>query len=200
MEFDANKDKKPDTRVRNWNIVVYPESAPDNWRELLDDLHIPWVESPLHDKDVEPTGELKKAHWHILLMFANKKSYKQAKGISQMLNAPNPQKCENAKGMVRYFAHMDSPHKYQYDKSGIVSHCGADVSSFLQATKSDRYKLIKEMIQFVRENDVIEMKDLIDYAMESRFEDWFPLLCDNSAFIMEQYIKSNRHGSRTNNR
>lgn len=200
MEFDANKDKKPDTRVRNWNIVVYPESAPDNWRELLDDLHIPWVESPLHDKDVEPTGELKKAHWHILLMFANKKSYKQAKEISQMLNAPNPQKCENAKGMVRYFAHMDSPHKYQYDKSGIVSHCGADVSSFLQATKSDRYKLIKEMIQFVRENDVIEMKDLIDYAMESRFEDWFPLLCDNSAFIMEQYIKSNRHGSRTNNR
>lgn len=200
MEFDANKDKKPDTRVRNWNIVVYPESAPDNWRELLDDLHIPWVESPLHDKDVEPTGELKKAHWHILLMFANKKSYKQAKKISQMLNAPNPQKCENAKGMVRYFAHMDSPHKYQYDKSGIVSHCGADVSSFLQATKSDRYKLIKEMIQFVRENDVIEMKDLIDYAMESRFEDWFPLLCDNSAFIMEQYIKSNRHGSRTNNR
>ncbi|WP_428270135.1 hypothetical protein [Enterococcus faecium] len=41
-----------------------------------------------------------------------------------------------------------------------------------------------------------EMKDLIDYALESRFEDWFPLLCDNSAFIMEQYIKSNRHGGK----
>ena len=33
----------------------------------------------------------------------------------------------------------------------------------------------------------------IDYAMENRFDDWFPLLCDNSAFIMNNYIKSIRH-------
>ncbi|EMF0445334.1 MULTISPECIES: replication protein [Enterococcus] len=191
-----SEQKKKDTRTRNWTIVVYPESAPENWRDILDEMHVPWVESPLHDKDVEPDGTVKKAHWHILLMFANKKSYAQIKEISQALNAPNPQKCENAKGMVRYFAHMDSPHKYQYDKSEIVAHGGAEIASYLQATKMERYQLISEMIRFVRENDITEMKDLIDYALESRFEDWFPLLCDNSAFIMEQYIKSNRHGGK----
>ncbi|MGZ9475178.1 replication protein, partial [Staphylococcus epidermidis] len=26
-----------------------------------------------------------------------------------------------------------------------------------------------------------------------RFDDWFPLLCDNSTFIMSNYIKSIRH-------
>jgi len=29
--------------------------------------------------------------------------------------------------------------------------------------------------------------------MNERFDDWFPLLCDNSAYIMDSYIKSNRH-------
>ncbi|WP_262259664.1 replication protein [Serratia liquefaciens] len=52
---------------------------------------------------------------------------------------------------------------------------------------------MKEMISFVKENDIDEIQDLIDYAMENRFDDWFPLLCDNSAFIMNNYIKSIRH-------
>ena len=56
-------------RTRNWMIVVYPDSAPKNWREYLDETHIEWVESPLHEWDVNPTGEVKKPHWHVLLMF-----------------------------------------------------------------------------------------------------------------------------------
>ena len=60
-----------ESRTRNWTIVLYPESAPDNWRTLIDDLHIEWVESPLHDKDVNANGEPKKAHWHLLCGYAN---------------------------------------------------------------------------------------------------------------------------------
>ncbi len=44
------------------------------------------------------------------------------------------------------------------------------------------------MIDFVRENEIDEIQDLIDYAMINRFDDWFPLLCDNSTFIMSNYI------------
>ena len=46
---------------------------------------------------------------------------------------------------------------------------------------------------FVKENNIVGIKDLLDYAMDERFEDWFPSLCDNSAYIMDSYIKSNRH-------
>ena len=42
---------------RDWTFVVYPESAPSNWRELLDDTHLRWIESPLHDKDLDADGE-----------------------------------------------------------------------------------------------------------------------------------------------
>lgn len=65
-------EKSKDQRARMWTFVVYPESAPENWRDILSDYHIPWVESPLHDKDVNPDGEVKKAHWHIILFFDGK--------------------------------------------------------------------------------------------------------------------------------
>lgn len=192
--------KKKDTRTRNWTFFVYPESAPSNWREILDSYHVPWIESPLHDKDVNSDGEIKKAHWHVLLMFSSKKSYTQILEITGQLNSPNPQKCTNIKGMVRYFAHMDNPEKFQYEKSGIIGHAGADPLTYLSVTSGERYQLIREMIDYVRENEIDELQDLIDYAIENRYEDWFPLLCDNSTFIMNNYIESVRHRVKNNKR
>lgn len=183
-------------RSRTWTIILYPESATSNWKEIIDEFFIEWVESPLHNKDVNPDGELKKPHWHILLMFPSVKSYEQVVELTDMLNAPAPQKAMSAKGVVRYMLHLDNPEKYQYDKSELKAHGGADLSELLKPTSSDRYELIKEMLIFIRENDIKEMKELLDYAIEERFDDWFPLLSDNSAYIVAQYIKSNRYGSK----
>lgn len=143
-----------DERTRNWTFVVYPESAPENWREIISELRIPWIESPLHDKDVNPDGEIKKPHWHVMMMFPSNKSYDQIREITMKLRSPNPQKIVNEKGMVRYFAHMDNPEKYQYSKNDIVAHCSADLSQLLEVTKTERYTLIREMIKFVRENNI----------------------------------------------
>lgn len=189
------KSSKQDERTRNWTFVVYPESAPENWREMIDELHVPWVESPLHDKDINADGTPKKAHWHVMIMFSSKKSYDQIREITMPLRCPNPQKVANAKGMVRYFAHIDNPEKYQYSKSDIIAHAGAEISAYLSVSTVERYELIREMMRFVDEQGIVEMKSLLDYAMNQRFEDWFPLLCDNSAYIMDSYIKSNRHGN-----
>ena len=69
-------ENKKDTRTRNWSFIIYPESAPQNWIEQLKGEMIPFAVSPLHDEDInEGTGEVKKAHLHILLCFEGKKSY-----------------------------------------------------------------------------------------------------------------------------
>ncbi|HAA0081853.1 TPA_asm: hypothetical protein GDG64_14435, partial [Listeria monocytogenes] len=54
---------------RDWTFIVYPESAPGDWRDILNKTHLRWIESPLHDKDVNADGEVKKEHWHILLSY-----------------------------------------------------------------------------------------------------------------------------------
>ncbi len=189
----TDEKSKKDTRTRNWTIVIYPDSAPSTWRDILDEMHIEWIESPLHDSDINANGEKKKAHWHILLMFGGVKSYEQVMELCQDLNCPRPERCHNAKAMVRYMAHLDNPDKAQYNISDIIPHGGVDIAEMLRPNASERYSLIREMISFIRDNEIIEFQDVMDYAAEFRPDDWFPLLCDNSTFVVNQYVTSQRH-------
>lgn len=182
-------------RTRNWTVVIYPESAPTNWRDVLDDTHIEWIESPLHEFDTNPTGELKKAHIHLLLLFGGVKSYEQVCEFVKPLNCPIPERCHNAKALVRYMAHLDNPDKFQYSVSDITAHGGVDIAEMLRPCSSERYSLIAEMMDFISENHITEFLDLSDYARKNRRDDWFPLLCDNSAYVLTLYIKSNRYRS-----
>lgn len=50
-----------DKRSNKWAFLLYQESVPKNYLEVLEELHIPFVLSPWHDKDVnKETGEFKK--------------------------------------------------------------------------------------------------------------------------------------------
>lgn len=182
-----------DNRTRTWSFIIYEDSAPSNWIDILDEEHIEWVESPWHDKDINANGEPKKKHKHILLLFQGKKSYEQIKGITDKLNAPIPQRCHNAKALVRYMAHLDNPEKAQYSVSDIKAHGGVDLADMLRPSSSERYSIIRDMISYVKSNHISEFQDLMDYAAAEHFDDWFPLLCDNSAYVVNQYIKSQRH-------
>ena len=64
-----------DKRSNKWAFLLYQESVPKNYLEVLEELHIPFVLSPWHDKDVnKETGEFKKAHKHGALFFESLKS------------------------------------------------------------------------------------------------------------------------------
>lgn len=180
-------------RTRNWLVIVYPDSAPDNWRDIINDFQIEWIESPLHDKDLNETGEPKKAHWHILLMFGSVKSFEQVKAITDLLNTVIPKPAHNSRSSVRYMAHLDNPEKAQYSISDIISHGGADIAEMIKASSSERYSLIAEMIDFIEDDAITEFKDLVNFARINRFDDWFPLLCDNSTYVLNCYIKSQRY-------
>lgn len=182
-----------DSRTRNWAAVVYPDSAPENWRDYLDECHIEWVESPLHEFDTNPTGEVKKPHWHILLLFDGVKTYEQVCEVLAPLNCTVPQRCLSVKGSVRYMAHLDNPEKYQYKPADIIPHGGVDLADLLRPSASERYSVIRDMCEYVKAQRVTEFQDLMDFAMVEHFDDWFPLLCDNSAYVVNQYIKSQRH-------
>lgn len=185
--------KQENQRSRNWSFIVYPESATKNWKQILQDLYVPTVISPLHDKDVNPEGSPKKAHYHILLMFKGVKSYKQILDITTSLNAPIPQIVHSAKGLVRYMAHLDNPEKAQYEIGDIEGLSGVDLTELLKPSSQDRYSMIREMLQFINDNQIIEFEDILYYAMQEKFDTWFPLLCDNSAYVIDSAIKSKRN-------
>jgi hypothetical protein len=192
----TRKSTVKDERARNWSLVVYPESAPDNWRDIIDSYFIQWFESPLHDRDVDHgTGEVKKEHYHVVLKFEGKKSFDQINAICDSINAPIPQRTASLVGSVRYMSHMDNPDKAQYSVSAIIGHNGADVGILLKPTSNQRYLLINDMLEFIKVHDVIEYMDFMNYARDEHFDDWFPLLCDSCSTIVKAVISSNRHRS-----
>lgn len=184
--------EKKDNRARSWSFILYPESAPENWKELLQKEMIPFAVSPLHNEDInEGTGEIKKAHYHIYIYFEGKKSFKQVQAITDSLNATIPQVVASSKGLIRYFVHRDNPEKHQYSISDIYVFGDIDIVSPFQ-TSSSRYDAIRQMKNYIKENHIIEFADLFDYASENN-EEWFRYLCDNCAYIVQEYIKSLRH-------
>ena len=187
----ANVDNVKDNRKRNWDFVFYPESAPDNWMSIIDDWHVPCFISPLHDQDVNTTGEKKKAHWHGILMFSGKQTFESVRDLVALLNAPIPQACKDVRGSARYLCHLDNPSKHQYDTSNVISFGGADYLDVISLV-SDKYSIIQQMIYFVKENQVEYFVDLMEYAAENN-DEWFHSLCNNSAYILEEVIKSNSY-------
>ena len=113
-----------DSRARIWSFVGYPgDSLPENYAEILsDDLHLCWAESPIHDADLNGDGSQKKAHIHFILSFEGMKSFDQVKEITDILHCPIPQKCRNARSLVRYFIHLDNPEKHQYKIEATHQH------------------------------------------------------------------------------
>lgn len=180
------------TRARGFAFVLYPESAPENWRQYLDDLHIKWIESPLHEFDVNETGEVKKPHWHIVLSFDDVKSQVQVKKLIEPLNGTIPIILNSVKGMVRYMAHLDNPEKYQYPVDQIIGHGGADVSDLLRVSASARYSILRKICAWIADNDITEFFQLVDYAAEHQPEDWYPIIVDQNSYFLNNYIKSNR--------
>lgn len=183
--------KSTDDRARNWTFILYPESAPNNWKGILQEQHLNFAVSPCHDKDINPTGEPKKAHYHVLLVFDGKKSYSQIEKITKSLNATIPQKVANTIGLIRYFVHIDNPEKYQYNVNDIYNYGTIDIIKPFE-TSASRYEAIREMIAYIDDNNVTEFFELLKYASLEN-EVWFRCLSDNSSYIINQYIKSKRY-------
>lgn len=182
------KKEGKETRQRTWTCIVYPESAPENWRDLLDEQHIAYIVSPLHDRDINPDGEPKKPHWHVVLAYGSLKSYEQVKAITDAITAPRPEPCASLRGMIRYLVHMDNPDKAQYDKSQIEAH-GIEIGDALRSSEQSRQNVVREMCRWCAENKVIYFCDLLQYAMDNE-PDWWDALTSNSAYIMDKYLKS----------
>jgi hypothetical protein len=189
------KEAKKTIKGRDWTFLVYPESAPANWREILDETHIRWVESPLHDKDINPDGEFKKSHFHILLSADGPITEQAVMKIIEPLNGPIPKKVGSAKGLVRYMAHLDNPEKYQYPVSEIIGHNGADVASYFELTMTNKIVMMKDIVKFIYEEEIDNYADFLMLCIE-KSDDWFNIAVNHNTLAINKLIDAMWHKKR----
>lgn len=181
--------KSTDTRTRNYACVIYPESAPADWKEILYSHCVPAFISPLHDKDINPTGEPKKPHYHIIIMFDGKKTTEQAQEIFDSINGVGCEKVKSIRGYARYLCHLDNPEKYQYEPSQVLSIASDYLGTIGLAI--DKYVAIGEMQDFCDKYNIVSFYALATYARAHR-SDWHRILCDCGSVFMREYLQSRK--------
>lgn len=188
-KYDAARaaKRKAAQRARSYATIVYPDSAPADWMEKLEELHVPCLISPLHDKDINPDGTPKKPHFHVLLLFESVKSPQQVKEMLKKVKSVGCEKVNSVRGYTRYLCHLDNPEKHQYNPAGVQSLSGADYQSTVELA-SDRRETSREIISFCREYGIISFSSLIEYADAYR-EDWLVYL-SKSGWLVKEYLKS----------
>lgn len=168
MSVSLYRMAEKNVKKRNWAFVLYPESAPKDWREQLAKSGIQCAVSPLHDKDLDPTGNPKKPHYHVILVYGNPTTYNNVKGFTNgQLGQTIPQPLEQVRGYYRYLTHEDNPEKVQYSKADIQTINGFAIQDFVELTRSEVGKITREIVQLIRDNNITEYSVLMNILMDA---------------------------------
>lgn len=184
-----------DTRERVFATIVYPESAPADWRDIVDSWHVGAFISPLHDKDVSADGTPKKPHHHVMLFFDGKKNFDtQIKPLFDAIGGVGRENIVSVRGYTRYLCHLDNPEKAQYERADVQAFGGLSYDLEIQSP-SDEQQTLKDMQEFVRKNMIVSFADFADYCADNN-DVWYKLLTDKKTYYFTKYMKSIEYSTR----
>jgi hypothetical protein len=184
-------------RSNKWAFLIYKESVPENYLDILEELHIPFILSPWHDKDInKETGEFKKAHKHGAFYFDSLKSFSQVSElIKNKLNGPSHvAPVMSPKGMYDYFIHAENPEKTLYNIEDIESGCGFELDKFLIEQNSNLF--LETVIDVITNNNFTEFEDLVHYARNKDIS-LLGLIIERTYFFTK-FLDSRRYNPQNN--
>lgn len=176
-------------RAYNWASLLYPESCLSDLDSALQDLKVPCVLSPLHDKDIcNDTGEFKKPHYHIILRYSSLKSQRQVKKDLESLGAVGAEPVRVLRTYVRYLIHADDADKAQYNFSDLKVFNGFSVNKYFEEAVIDTDSGFASLVNIILKNGFTEYCDLVTYCLEYEAE----LLpsCRKCAYALTSFLRS----------
>lgn len=171
-------------KKRHWAFVAYPESLPEGWLDELKQTGLRAAISPLHDRDIDPTGAPKKPHYHIIVSYEGPTTYANVEALTKRLHQPIPQPLEQVRGYYRYLTHEDNPEKAQYSAADIQTLNGFNIRDYVEMSKTDALKIKRDITQYVMDNGIIEYSDLLrDTMADGMPEDWYDVASSNTLYF-----------------
>lgn len=162
--------KKQVAKTRNYGFILYPDC--DKHVELYNYFvsHYKYV-CILHDKDVvNDSGELKKPHWHFVVLFPNPRS--QSGVLKEYndydINHAEPISCLDS--YIRYMVHdtADSKDKYQYDVSTLQGDSEAITKAFSKDENEFCVVGLKEILAFIDCMPFPSIKSVTEYVIDNQ--------------------------------
>lgn len=171
------------TRNTYYATIVYPESAPNDWIEKLQELHIQALVSPLHNKDIDKEGKIKKPHYHVILLFESLKSEKQIQEIADKFGGVKVIPLHSLGAYSRYLCHLDDADKAQYKTEDVVEIGGADYKECCRINDSGKQeKYLMDLTQMILDNNITYFHHAVEKVIEEH-DEWFHTLTTNAYYL-----------------
>lgn len=212
----VNKLKMEGKKARYFAIIVYPSenfcrinnlateyflsgassgwgTAPDDWRDTLLQLGYTFVCSPLHDKDIDKYGNIKKPHYHLIIIYGNTTTFNSVKcRVSDYLNSPPPIVLTSPVSYYNYLDHSDDEskkaNKYQYDKKDIQYYnCSANQILVL-LDESSKSAILMLLVDFIKSANIQSYDDFLFLCREN-FPEYLDFATQNT-FFFNSVLKS----------
>lgn len=186
------KIRNPPTKSKYFCALLYPDSTTydaDKIIKALAEEHLTFALSPVHDKDVEKDGSIKKAHYHLLLAYTSATTLSNIRGWFKACGMPESELhsvrvCASGVGYYRYLIHKDNPEKAQYDANDIrVFNDSDELFKKFSKTASEKIDDLVRIFQIVDELNTISFHSLIQYLMFNE-RDLFKMLTSSSALAI----------------
>ena len=184
--------REPPKKSKYFCCVLYPDSSTyvvDKVIKSLAEEHLTFALSPIHDRDVEDDGSLKKGHYHLLLAYPSATTLNNIRGWFRACGMPESdlhsvRVCASAVGYFRYLTHRDNPEKAQYDYNEIrIFNDSDDVFKKFSKNSTDKIDDLIRIFKIVDELNTISFHSLIQYLMLNE-RDLFKLLTSSSALAI----------------
>lgn len=174
-------------KARHWTFIVYPDSVAVNWIDLLIETGLPFAISPLHDKDHNADGTIKKAHYHVCITYDGPTTFNNVKSLTESINATIPKRVMSLRGIYRYLSHEDNPDKYHYDSRDIKEYNNFHIDM----TETELTYKKAQIVDFLQSSELDNYFDLINYYLSTGDMDSFKIVSTNTFFFCK-YIDSKK--------
>lgn len=175
-------------RYNQFDFMTYPESMGDIYNKI-ESLGLQCVRSPLHNKDVfVDTGEVKKGHYHNMIIFSSLKSRQQINEICSLLGIQHWEIVYDRRARLRYYCHLDcdpDSGKYKYPVSDVRTFNGFNYSSVLN--DDERESKYTGVIRLISEYDIKSFRELVNVVLEKK-----PAFLDyivDKAYFFNLYVR-----------
>lgn len=192
--------REPPTKSKYFCCIMYPDSSTydvDKVIKALAEEHLTFALSPIHDRDVDDVGSLKKCHYHLLLAYSSATTLNNIRRWFSVCGMPESELhsvrvCASGVGYYRYLTHRDNPEKAQYDDNDIrVFNDSDELFKKFTKTSSDNIDDLVRIFQIVDELNTISFHTLVQYLMLNE-RDLFKMLTSSSALAIcvKEYQRS----------
>lgn len=196
----VNNPREPPKKSKYFCCILYPDSVSydtDKVIKALAEERLTFALSPIHDRDVQDDGSLKKGHYHLLLAYSSATTLNNIRCWLNACGMPDSELhsvrvCASGVGYYRYLTHKDNPEKAQYFEKDIRIFNDYDgIFKRFANMEIDKIDNLVRIFQIVDNLNTISFHNLIQHLMLNERELFKMLTCSSAlAICVKEYQRS----------